>query len=92
MMADLYVKDHTPKIIQWILDTRPLWQMPKKSSSREEVAELRIIVQSPVLPTDRILTPNRLQRPSHFSPQQNRHRFYDITISKMQKCPLRRTS
>lgn len=37
------VIEGNPKIIQWLLDTRPLWPVPKKSSSREEVAELKIV-------------------------------------------------
>lgn len=33
-----------PTFIQWILDTRPLWPVPKKTSPREEVAEFKDVV------------------------------------------------
>jgi 4'-phosphopantetheinyl transferase len=34
----------SPTIVQWIIDTRTLWPVPKKTSPREEVAELKNIV------------------------------------------------
>lgn len=33
-----------PQIIQWILDTRPLWPIPTKENRREEVQELKTVV------------------------------------------------
>ncbi|KAH8802736.1 hypothetical protein F5884DRAFT_802867 [Xylogone sp. PMI_703] len=32
---------HGPKIIQWLVDTRPLWPVPPKGKPQEEVAELK---------------------------------------------------
>jgi 4'-phosphopantetheinyl transferase len=40
----------SPTIIQWILDTRPLWPVPKKTSPREEVAELKNVVRIVIPP------------------------------------------
>jgi hypothetical protein len=34
-----------PNFVQWIIDTRPLWHVPKKTSRREEVAELKNTVR-----------------------------------------------
>jgi hypothetical protein len=40
----------TPKIVQWILDTRPLWPVPAKGKRRDEVEELKTVVGSQSTP------------------------------------------
>ena len=34
----------SPTIVQWILDTRPLWPVTKRATSRDEVEELQHVV------------------------------------------------
>ena len=34
-----------PEIIQWVIDTRSLWPVPKREKSKDEVAELRTAVR-----------------------------------------------
>jgi hypothetical protein len=40
-----------PTFIQWIIDTRPLWPVSKKTTPREEVAEFKIAVCTFILCT-----------------------------------------
>ncbi|EHK97514.1 hypothetical protein M7I_6723 [Glarea lozoyensis 74030] len=37
------MENNSPKIIQWILDTRPLWPVPAKEKKQDEVAELKTV-------------------------------------------------
>jgi 4'-phosphopantetheinyl transferase len=43
-MAHYSMENSGPKIIQWILDTRPLWPVPKKEKTKDEVQELSVVV------------------------------------------------
>jgi 4'-phosphopantetheinyl transferase len=38
--------ESSPRIVQWLLDTRPLWPVPKLASSKDEVARLKTVVSS----------------------------------------------
>jgi len=35
-----------PKIIQWFIDTRCLWPVPKQPKSQDEVAALKTVVSA----------------------------------------------
>ena len=44
-MTELYQGETIrPTFIQWIVDTRPLWPVEKRTSPREEVAEFKNVV------------------------------------------------
>ncbi|KAI9046808.1 hypothetical protein LZ554_008889 [Drepanopeziza brunnea f. sp. 'monogermtubi'] len=36
-------RSSTPRIIQWFIDTRPLWPVPKQANPRDEVSHLKTI-------------------------------------------------
>lgn len=54
---------HEPKIIQWLLDTRPLWPVTKRSKPREEVELLRTVVRPLHSPSNSILQISGLTSP-----------------------------
>ncbi|KAG4430660.1 hypothetical protein IFR05_013857 [Cadophora sp. M221] len=39
--------DSSPRIVQWFLDTRPLWPVPKQAKSQDEVQALKTVVSIP---------------------------------------------
>jgi hypothetical protein len=46
MMEISIDRPSSPKIIQWLLDTRSLWPVPGHLKPKEEVAELRTVVSN----------------------------------------------
>ncbi|TVY83974.1 4'-phosphopantetheinyl transferase NpgA [Lachnellula suecica] len=42
-MSATEAKKAQPRIVQWLLDTRPLWPVPRKDRPKDEVQELKVV-------------------------------------------------
>ncbi|KAH6671703.1 hypothetical protein B0J14DRAFT_79236 [Halenospora varia] len=59
-----------PQIIQWLIDTRPLWPVPKKEKTKDEVQELKTVASRALA----LLTP---------AEQESVLKFYHVRDAKM---------